>query len=502
MATVNSNDLRISNAKRLVGSINGPQPNYDAYTYMFIGRPSPWSDSTDPTIGDSNPPLFGNNVQDFNNINHQMISLKRIFDADVHSMIPRHTWSSGVVYDMYRHDYSFRNSASSGATDLYDAKFYVINSNFDVYVCLFNGSTPSNRSGVVSTVEPIGTNYEPFEAQDGYVWMYVYSVAQGIQPYMTSNYMPIDPNYSPTPVAGEIKTIVINSSGTSYTSRPAGTSEIVLYYYCNVIGDGNGCVARVKVESESITKIEIVEPGVGYTYAKLNFTSGNVYGSLDDLINSVNGLNPLGDNNFNSTCIISPPGGWGYDLTRQLGGTVVGIFGDFASDESDFINTITFRQIGILQNFEYSDPQFENNLTLSAHYGITFTHTNGFDFELLEDIYQTVVVSGVNKIAKGTFIGFNGTSNVLRYIQDPNLHTDSDGKLYSFSGTNNVVGQTSGTIGYVDVFTGARDGLQFASGYSQPEIVKFTGQLLYISNIQPVQRDPNQTENIGILVYY
>jgi hypothetical protein len=502
MTTVNSNDLRITNAKMLLDSINGPAPDLDAHTYMFIGKPLPWSDPTDPTIGDTNPPVYRNNIQDFNNVNHQMVSLKRIFDTYAYSMIPRHTWSSGVVYDMYRHDYSYKNSAASGATDLYDAKFYVVNSNFDVYVCLFNGSSPSNRNGVVSTVEPIGTNYEAFETADGYVWMYVYSVAQSIQQYMTTNYMPIDPNYFAVPVSGEVKTIVIDSAGTNYTSSPAGLADPLPYYYCNVVGDGSGCIARVKVESGSIVKIEIVEPGADYTYAKLNFTSGNVYKSRSDLDNVVNGLNPLGDNNFNSTCIISPPGGWGYDLTRQLGGTVVGIFGDFAMDQSDFINTISFRQIGILQNFEYTAPLYENNLTLSAHYAVTFTHTNGFDFELLETIYQTVDDGGADKIAKGTLIGWDETSNVLRYIQDPNLHTDTDGKLYPFGGTNNVVGQTSGTIGYVDELNDTLDGLVFVDGHSQPEILKFTGQLLYISNIQPVQRDPNQSENIGILVHY
>lgn len=214
------------------------------------------------------------------------------------------------------------------------------------------------------------------------------------------------------------------------------------------------------------------------------------------------GSNPLGDNNFISTCIISPPGGWGYDLTRQLGGTVVGIFGDLSMDQSDFINTISFRQLGILQNFEYSNDDYKNNLTLSAHYGITFTHTNGFEFTSLEDIYQTILVGDVEKIAKGTVIGWDTETNVLRYIQDPTLHTDSDGKLYSFEGTNNVVGQTSGAIGYVNTVTDTLDGLNFVDGYSLPEIEKFTGELLYISNIQPVQRDPNQSENIGILIYY
>lgn len=502
MTTVNSNDLRITNAKLLLESINGPAPNVDAHTYMFIGKPLPWSDAADPTIDDSNPPIFKNNIQEYNSVHHQMISLKRIYDSYAYSMIPRNNWVSGTVYDMYRHDYSFKNSASSGATDLYNAKFYVMNSDYDVYVCLFNGSSPTNRNGVISTVEPIGANYEPFETADGYVWMYVYSVAQSIQPFMTPNYIPIYPDYFAVPVAGQINTIVIDTTGTNYTSAPEGVNGGLPYYYCHVVGDGSGCVARVKVQAGGITKIDIIEPGINYTYAKLNFTSGNVYKSLNDLNNGIDALNPLGDGNFTSTCIISPIGGWGYDLTRQLGGTVVGIFGDLAMNQSDFINNISFRQIGILQNFEYSNISYKNNLTLSAHYGIFLSHTNGFEFSILEEIRQTVIINDVERTAKGTVIGWDSDTHVLRYIQDPTLHTDSDGTMYSFNGTNNVVGQTSGAIGYVNIVTTSLDGLSFVSGYSQPEIKKYTGELLYLSNIQPIPRDPSQSESIGILIHY
>jgi hypothetical protein len=167
-----------------------------------------------------------------------------------------------------------------------------------------------------------------------------------------------------------------------------------------------------------------------------------------------------------------------------------------------FINEVKPKLEAVLQNFEYSDPQYKNNLTLSAHYAVTFTNTNAHEFELLETIHQNVLVDGAMKIARGTVIGWDPNTNVLRYIQDPNLHLDSDGKLYAFGETNNVVGQTSGAIGYVNTLTDTLDGLEFVDGHAQPEIQKFTGQLLYVSNIQPIQRDPEQTENIGILVYY
>ncbi|AEC52956.1 baseplate wedge [Synechococcus phage S-CRM01] len=502
MTTVNSNDMRINNAKRLLDSLNGPGPNFDAYTYLGIGRPLPWSDLTDPSIDDSNPPTYKNNTQDFNNFYYQLISLKRLNDVYGYTMASKYTWSSGIVYDMYRHDYSSKNSAVSGATDLYDARFYVVTSTFDVYICLYNGVTPTNTTGNVSTVEPIGNNPEPFETSDGYIWLYIYTIPQNIREFITTNHIPIDRNYTSTPTPGEINSIVIDTVGTNYTSLPAGLSDPLPYYYCRVVGDGEGCVARVQVTNGSISKIEVVEPGVNYTYAKLDFTGGNVYKSAEDLASNSNGLNPLGDGNFNSTCIISPPGGWGYDLTRQLGATTVGLFGDLDMNINDFINDITFRQVGIVQNLEFSDIEFQNNSTLSGHYAVRLESFSGPGFTLLETINQTVEINGVNKIAKGTVIGWDSSTGILRYIQDPNIHTTTDGNMYLFADSNNILGESSNTIGSVDTTSIIEEGLLFANGYATPEIKRFSGDLIYISNIQPIQRDPDQTESIAILIRY
>ena len=87
--------------------------------------------------------------------------------------------------------------------------------------------------------------------------------------------------------------------------------------------------------------------GSGYTFASLEFVSGKVYESLVDLDLKVNGLNPEGNGDLRTTVIISPPGGWGSDIVRELGGTRVGVFS--ALDYNLFKNYFdsSFRQIGI-----------------------------------------------------------------------------------------------------------------------------------------------------------
>ena len=57
---------------------------------------------------------------------------------------------------MYRHDYSVTNpSPVTNSTRLYDSSYYVINKNFDVYVCIDNGSSGISSTGNASQDEPL-----------------------------------------------------------------------------------------------------------------------------------------------------------------------------------------------------------------------------------------------------------------------------------------------------------------------------------------------------------
>ena len=65
-------------------------------------------------------------------------SKKVTSSTDVSICIPRRNWTTGTVYDYYRHDYgnrvtggtSTQTAANSGATSLFDATFYVMSSDF------------------------------------------------------------------------------------------------------------------------------------------------------------------------------------------------------------------------------------------------------------------------------------------------------------------------------------------------------------------------------------
>jgi hypothetical protein len=186
---------------------------------------------------------------------NEIVSLKKLQSSDVSFVIPRVNWVSGTVYDYYD-DYSPSFPSYSGATDISQAKFYVMNSQFNVYKCL------SNNVNGPSTVEPTSTLAAPFYTADGYRWKYMYAIPLSMRNrFLNSAYMPVqtallDQFYS----AGQIVSKVILNPGTGYVQ--ASTSIVVE-------GDGTGAVLTPVVSNGQIVQVIVNNPGSGYTYANL-----------------------------------------------------------------------------------------------------------------------------------------------------------------------------------------------------------------------------------------
>ena len=152
MSAIITDQLRILNAKSFVSGLTTTTNSY----YAFIGL----SNATDysPTW-DTNPPAPRDSFEQENDYWDTMIGLKKIGLDDVRQMVRKITWSSATVYDMYRHDISRTNTSNpSGATSLYYANYYVMNSDFRVYICLNNGVSPETPNGRPSLDEPTFTS--------------------------------------------------------------------------------------------------------------------------------------------------------------------------------------------------------------------------------------------------------------------------------------------------------------------------------------------------------
>ena len=159
MSAIITDQLRILNAKEFVASVASTANSY----YSFVGLPNPTDVSS---TWDTDPPDPRDNFDEENNYWDTMIALKKIGSSDIKQVVRKVTWTSGITYDMYRHDIKAENpSKPSNSITIYDANYYVMNSDYRVYICLQNGTNPENTSGRASLDEPTFTDLEPREAE-------------------------------------------------------------------------------------------------------------------------------------------------------------------------------------------------------------------------------------------------------------------------------------------------------------------------------------------------
>ena len=108
--------------------------------------------------------------------------------------------------------------------------------------------------------------------------------------------------------------------------------------------------------------------------------------------------------------------------------------------------------------------------------------------------------------AVGKVVEWDARNKILYYIQTRHndARVDADGNLTAFSGANVITGQGgSAPTGTPDTSsTGTVNNVSFTSGYSVPEIDHDTGDVLYIENRTPIQRAPDQTENIKLVIEF
>lgn len=511
MSITTLSELRIRNAKNLVNSISN---EYLENLYLFLGRAIPWADSRDPSISDNNPPRPENNLSDNNKTRHQMLYLEKIALSRVYHMIPRNTWTPNTVYDMFRNDYSTSNVSATGESNLYDTKFVVINDKSEVYVCLYNGTSPNNPTGVVSRFSPnlsISALYEPFFTDDGYQWLYLYTLNSTQIIDSTKNLFSIGSYYGYS-IPGQIYTVIIDFFGSGYRNTSIENPNVpIQYFYCNVVGDGSGAVARLGYKEGIFNEVRIVAGryGSGYTYANLNFTSLNIYSSLSDLDANRNPISLPYVDSLKTTCVISPQGGWGSDLITQLGGTRIGIFLTLGEYSSNYLSTgnntpqfLSIRQSGIINNVRDLSGVKTTSISLSGSTSVRVKDVIGRSYQILEVIEQTIsTVNGIDRVAKGTVTYWDEQLRVLKYFQDPNMYLDQDGNLWPFQANGNIIGQESGTSSVVDTSpTDSPSG--FVNGFEKPDFDKNSGEIIFISNFAPIDKTPRQKEIIYTIFSY
>jgi hypothetical protein len=516
MAAIITDQIRILNAKNFVSGVTTSLNNY----YSFIGLPNPTDIQSN---WDINPPQPKDNFDEENNYWDTIIALKKINPSDIRQVIQKRVWSSGTTYEMYRHDYSrSKTGPLSGLTNLYAMPYYVLTSDFRVYICLQNGTTPENPSGRPSLDEPRFTDLEPRSAGnsgDGYIWKYLYTIKPtDIVKFDSTSFMPVPQNWetsvddSPVrdnAVDGSIKIVTITDRGVG-----VGTANRI-YTRVPIKGDGSGAECTVIINNDQkVESITVSNQGFGYTYGNLDLNAGNV---------------PITTKKPTFDVIISPKGGHGFDIYRELGAYNVLIYSRIENDieNPDFIIGNQIARIGIVEDPKaYNSSQTLNIDKASNLYAIKLTGIGYSTASFAADSFITQTV-GTGITAVGRVVSYDSITGVLKYWQDRTLAgfntvgTAQSNPIYGYnltkftsnvlSGGSLSINGGSSTLSINTSFTGISAvinnrtyylGQSFINGLSDPEVKKYSGNIIYVDNRPSITRSSSQKEDIKIILQF
>ena len=485
MAAIITNKFRINNAEQFVESFS--ESAATTY-YLFIGRAHSWATDADVQGNsinegtDASPPTPNDDVtSEFYNYD-DMIGAKLISSSDVSHVIPRRNWTTGTTYDMYEHNISSSNAANSGATNLFDSTFFVMNSSNAVYKVI------ENDGATASTVEPTSTSNSIFETSDGYRWKYMYSLTSSeALNFMSTDFIHVstDSTVSAAAVDGALDTILVVSGGSSFNTSSGSTISGI-----PIRGDGSGGVASVTISSGAITAATVTTAGSGYTFAYIRDA---------DIIAATNAGGAGSGSNLN--VIIPPKGGHGSNAVKELGGFFVMLNKSLVGVEgtSDIGVGNDFRRIGLVRDpTNFGGSTVATATTRRQLYAIKFASVSG-TFTADEEINQA------STGAVGKVVEFDSTNLILYYYQTrfPDVGTDSNGNLTAFSGANAITGQSSSASATPDTSnSNTVNGVEFSSGYANPELAYDSGDIIYVEERSPITRASDQTENVKLIIEF
>ncbi len=517
MAAIITDQIRILNAKNFVSGVTTSDNSY----YAFVGLPNPTDIQSD---WDDDPPSPIDNFNETNDTWDTMIALKKITSEDIKLVIKKITWNSGTTYDYYRHDYSISNIPSNAnGTSLYSANYYAINSDYRVYICLDNGTNPENIYGRPSLDEPTFTDLEPRSAGtsgDGYLWKYLYTIKPSdIVKFESTDYIPVPSDWENSTdnaavrnnaVNGSIKVVTISNAGVGI-----GTADAV-YTKVPIKGNGSGAECTITIDSSSkVSDVTVSTQGSGYTYGSVDFAAGGV---------------PTGTTIPVLDVIISPPGGHGKNIYRELGAYNVLLYSRIENDNEnpDFVTGNQIARVGLVCNPEAFDSTSLLSVDKATACGALRLSGAGYSSATFTaDSYFTQTIA-TGSSAAGRVVNYDPTTGVLKYWQDKSLAgfntvgaavTDPTYgfKLNAFTsspetgGSLTIVPSSGSNLSIDTSFTGVSTvinsrtyylGQEFTNGIGNPESKKYSGNIIYVDNRPSITRSSTQKEDIKIILQF
>jgi hypothetical protein len=229
------------------------------------------------------------------------------------------------------------------------------------------------------------------------------------------------------------------------------------YSYANVIvtGDGEGFTGTPVIVNNTISYITVTTPGLGYTYANVTLTGNG--------------------SNANASAIISPFNGHGSDPVRELFADTLMFTSTINNEKNHGIDVQNdYRQYGIIKDLKKHNS------------GLAFANVIGSSCYLL-------TMDTVSGLARDSILTHTA-SNSKRYFEI--VEVISTSKQILIQDKNNH------DIGIGDVLTDETSDLDYtvATINKNPDINKFSGDLLYIDNRTAVSHSAQQLVTLRTVI--
>lgn len=442
MVSIYSTNLQVYNAEQFRNSV---QSTEQPYIYFTFGKVGSWAN-------DSAPPQANSSVAYFYDVWKNMIGAKKIQGNDIKLGVRRFDWEANTVYNAYD------DCGCSLVLNNANSKYFVLTDDWNVYKCI------SNNRGSISTVKPTSKiTSTSVQTADNYIWKYMYTLSDEDRlRFLTAQYMPVKTlteddgslqwQVQTAAVQGSIEAVFVMYSGSGYSANNPPTVTLV--------GDGTGAtaIATVNAISTGIERITITNKGAGYTYA-----------------NAI--LSVATANSANIRPVMSPPGGHGARPTEELGGTYAIINTRLRGTEDGILDVQNeFRQTALIKN-----PLLLNTQNLASNLVYSQTTT-------------LIMDQGISNYAEDEFV-YQGSSLATATFR---------GTVASWNPDTNVL-ELVDTVGNptTDILTGNSTKVsRYVESVIAKDLQPYSGSLLYINNITPIQRASDQTEDFKIVISF
>lgn len=442
MASANSSfhSLGYNNASQFAEGFSEPQATIG---YVTLGKTTLWNGTDTPETPQD---------QEFTSFDvyQSMIGGKKIVGNDVALVIPRINWTANTVYTAYDDRVSQLFDSANGD--------YVYTSTGAVYRCI------DNANNTPSVIEPVGDytvdNGFIDSPTDGYVWKYMYAIPQTSK-FITSKWIPVPSNQTlayygsaNNVVRGSLSRVIMESGGVDYDANTIA----------RVIGNGVGANVVPVIVDGAVTECVVNTIGSGYTYQNCSIQiSGTGSGA-------------------NARPVLSPNFGHAFNPAKELAANSVLVAVKIGTPEATEGGKITannnFRQIALLlapHKYGEETEVLSANANSAVRMTTGITVTSGSDYTRDEIVYQGTDASNSTYQAV-----------VVDYVLNTVYVNEQYGTIrpgFALKGNTSTVART-----VVDTIP--------------PDLEPRTGSIVYVDNRAPIERAPNQAENIKFVISF